>query len=473
MTDKTSPPNPGGHPPNTDLRQMVSGFIPRRSNGLKLLLVCGLALLLAIPALFVYGVVMERSSGQAQAVREVSTRVGGNQSVLGPVLGLPYSHAPDPAKPANVVYGVAIAYAETGTATTQINVEERQRGIHLVPVFEADIAFDARFDPEALRTAIPEGATPIWNDARLYVGLSDSRGIAERIEVTANGSPVTLEPIPANYSDEGYHPAPQTSITLAGGAIRNLETLRTPFDVRASMKITGAQRFALGPFAKDTVANMTSNWASPSFTGGTLPTAHNVGESEAGFQAEWRVPYLARGIPGAGARLNLSDVVQYDHRDMAVRFIREANPYQSVQRALKYAAMFVGFVFLAYFLFEITSGLRAHPAQYVLVGLAQTIFYLLLLAFSERVGFDAAFGLAAVMTVGLTSAYAMSVFRSRKYGLRALGILSGIYALIYILMRAEGNALLAGAVASFIAIGLTMYLTRDVDWYGDRDRQPT
>lgn len=130
--------------------------------------------------------------------------------------------------------------------------------------------------------------------------------------------------------------------------------------------------------------------------------------------------------------------------------------------------MFIGFVFLAYFLFEVTSGARAHPAQYVLVGLAQSIFYLLLLAFSERVGFDIAFIFAATMTVGLTSYYAMTVFKSRQYGLRALGILSGIYTLIYILMRAEGQALLAGAIASFIAIALTMYMTRNVDWYGDQ-----
>ena len=180
------------------------------------------------------------------------------------------------------------------------------------------------------------------------------------------------------------------------------------------------------------------------------------------------MPYLARDIPGAGVNLDLSGVTQWGRRDMAVRFMREVSPYQSVERALKYAAMFVGFVFLAWFLFEVTSGARAHPAQYVLVGLAQTIFYILLLAFAERVGFDGAFLIAAMMTVALTSFYAMSVFRSRTYGLRALGILSGIYALIYVLMRAESQALLAGALASFAAIALTMYMTRNVDWYGGR-----
>ena len=156
---------------------------------------------------------------------------------------------------------------------------------------------------------------------------------------------------------------------------------------------------------------------------------------------------------------------------MGVRFIREANPYQSVERALKYAAMFVGLVFLTYFLLEILSGARAHPAQYILVGLAQAIFYLLLLAFAERQGFDIAFFIAAVMTVALTSLYAASVFRSWAYGARAFAVLAGIYALIYTLMRLEDFALLAGALASFAAIALTMYVTRNIDWYGTRGRE--
>ena len=156
-----------------------------------------------------------------------------------------------------------------------------------------------------------------------------------------------------------------------------------------------------------------------------------------------------------------------------VRLVMNATPYQSVQRALKYGVMFIGFVFLAYFLFEIVSQQRAHPAQYVLVGLAQSVFYLLLLALSEQSGFDFAFLIAAIMTVGMTSAYAMTVFRSRLYGLRALGIFSAVYALIYTLMRLEDYALLMGAFASFAAIGFTMYMTRNINWYGQRDPAPT
>ena len=459
MSEIASPPGRG---PGAGLAALV----PQRSAGLKLILVCALALLMAIPALFVYGVVYERSTREQAAVADVSQRFGGAQSVLGPVLAVPWSRTPDPKKPDAVEYGFAIAYAETGTASADVAVEPRRRGLYTVPVFDAELDLEAVFDPAALRNAVPRDATAFWADARLYLGISDNRGVKDAFRVTANGRAVAIEPAPAPWSDgSSYAATPQSGVNLAGGAVPNLETLETPLRVTAALRFTGADRFAVGPFAKDTTLEMRSDWPDPSFTGGVLPEAHTAG-GENGFEASWRVPYLARGIPGAGARLSLHDVTNWDNRDMAVRFINDTSPYQSVQRALKYAVMFIGFVFLAYFLFEVTSGARAHPAQYVLVGLAQSIFYLLLLAVSERLGFDVAFGVAAGMTILLTATYAASVFRSAAYGLRAFGILSGIYALMYVLMRAEDHALLAGAFASFAAIALTMWMTRNVEWYG-------
>lgn len=464
MSEQTASTSAGRYP-------NIADFLPKRSAGLKLLLVCALALVMTIPALLVHNIVYERSAGFEQAVREVSESAGGPQTVLGPVLTVPYAFAPNPNKPDDLSYGIAVAYAETGTATTRVAVEEKRRGIHTVPVYLAEIEMQAEFSPSALRAAIPQGAEPVWRDARLFVGVSDTRGIKDAIGVTVDGRPVTLGPVSNFRTGDGYTIVPDAAVTLAAGQIDTLASLERPLAVSVNLTLSGAQRLAFGPFAKDTSLSMVSNWPSPSFTGGVLPGSHNVGDSEDGFEASWRVPYLARGIEGAGQNLALGAVTARNFRDMGVVFIKEASPYQSVERALKYAAMFIGFVFLAYFLFEVTSRVRAHPAQYILVGLAQAIFYMLLLAFAERIGFDLAFAIAAVMTVGLTSLYATTVFKSRQYGLRALGILTGIYSLIYVLMRAESQALLAGALASFAAIALTMYMTRNIEWYGD-DKPP-
>src|SRR5262249_34198630 len=142
-----------------------------------------------------------------------------------------------------------------------------------------------------------------------------------------------------------------------------------------------------------------------------------------------------------------------------------ADPYQSVNRSLKYVPLFLGLVFLSYFMFEVRSAKRVHPAQYILIGLAQIIFYLLLLSVAERIGFDLGFLIASLATVLLLSANALWIFSSRVEGVRALIVFSLLYALIYTLLRLEDNALLVGAITSFLVVAAAMYYTRKIDWY--------
>jgi inner membrane protein len=157
--------------------------------------------------------------------------------------------------------------------------------------------------------------------------------------------------------------------------------------------------------------------------------------------------------------------------------IKLVDSYRSVNRSLKYVLLFLGLVFLTYFIFEATTGKRVHPAQYILVGIAQIIFYLLLLSLAEKIGFDLSFLLAGGATVLLLSANAEWVFSSRKQGIRALAIFTPLYTLIYLLLRLQDDALLFGSIASFAAVSAAMYFTRHIDWYSslhgkiDPDRQ--
>jgi inner membrane protein len=146
--------------------------------------------------------------------------------------------------------------------------------------------------------------------------------------------------------------------------------------------------------------------------------------------------------------------------------VRLADSYRSTYRSLHYITLFLGLVFLTYFLFEAMTGTRVHPAQYALVGVAQTIFYLLLLSLAEHLGFDLSFLIAGAATVALFSINTEWVFRSRKLAGRAFAIFTLLYAFIYVLLRVEAYALLVGAITSFIAIAAAMYITRNVDWYG-------
>lgn len=184
--------------------------------------------------------------------------------------------------------------------------------------------------------------------------------------------------------------------------------------------------------------------------------------SQQGFSGEWSVPWIARGIPAEGRSFSVAGL---DSTALGVSFVELADPYQSVNRSLKYVLLFLGLLFLSYFIFEVTTGKRVHPAQYILVGIAQIIFYLLLLSFAERIGFDFGFLLAGSATVILLSANAGWIFESRLQGFRAFLCFGLLYALIYMLLRLEDNALLVGAIASFMAVAAAMYFTRGIDWY--------
>ena len=153
--------------------------------------------------------------------------------------------------------------------------------------------------------------------------------------------------------------------------------------------------------------------------------------------------------------------------------IKLVDSYRSVSRSLKYVLLFLGLVFLTYFVFEATTGKRVHPAQYVLVGTAQLIFYLLLLSLSEKIGFDLAFLLAGVATVALLSINAGWVFVSRLQGVRASVIFTLLYTLIYLLLTLQDDALLIGAISSFLAVASVMYFTRHIDWYSSLSRTGT
>ncbi len=446
-------------------------YLPRNSFGLKLLLVCALALLMAIPAAFVWGLVEMRSRDAQSAVMEVGSLVGGAQSIMGPVVVVPYERDVLQDNKVQTVTGQLVLSAETGSGAFTLDSDIRRRGLQNVPVYAVDAKFDAAFDATRLAAAAPANARIRWAEGWIYIGLSDLRGI-DQASLTVDGSALELSPVETtSLSAGGYSPysgLPTPPLRMVGAPLPFLadENART-FTAVSNLKVTGASRIGLAAFARETTLTMTADWSAPKFDGGVLPDTREV--TADGFRATWNIPYLARGAAGAAADMSLDQILSMGP---GVTLLDDANPYQSVVRALKYAPMFLGLVFLTYFLFETTSGRRAHPAQYVLVGLAQLVFYMLLLSVSEILGFTLGFLAAAVCTVLAISLYAGSVFGTRKSAMQAFGVFSALYTLIYVLMRMEDYALLVGSIASFAAIAATMWMTRNLDWYGVGRREP-
>ena len=425
-----------------------------RSLGLKLLVVCGLALLMTIPSLFVDSVVEERTKRAKDVIGEISGRAGGPQTFLGPSLSIPYS-IPPLSKGASPTLGVYVVFPAKGDASIKVRTEERRRSLFKVPVYQAELKFDATFDLTGVPSAAPAGAELDWTRAGIVIGASDARGALADGTLTVNGKTSTFVPA-ENVGDEN----PRLPLTYFGVRVPDLAKPNATFDLTANLRFSGAQRLAVLAYGKSTRLVVEGDWPSPGFDGGFLPVKHSV--SSQGFTGEWSVPFIARGIPAEGATYSVSAL---DHTALGISFIEVADPYQSVSRSLKYSLLFIGLLFLSYFVFEATAGKRVHPAQYVLVGTAQVIFYLLLLSLAERIGFDWGFLIAGSATVLLLSANAQWIFASRVEGLRALFVFSLLYFFIYLLLRLEDNALLVGAVASFLAVAAVMYFTRNIDWY--------
>jgi inner membrane protein len=257
-------------------------------------------------------------------------------------------------------------------------------------------------------------------------------------------------------------------LKLFGANAAGVAKPEAQFTVTSALRFSGAERIAVLAYGKTTRVSMQGDWPNPGFDGGFLPVDRSI--SSNGFTADWSVPFIARGVRAEGMGDSITGL---DATALGVSFIELADPYQSVTRSLKYVLLFLGLLFLSYFVFEVTTGKRVHPAQYVLVGIAQIIFYLLLLSFSERIGFDFAFLIAGSATVILLSANAGWIFASRAQAFRALCVFALLYVLIYLLLRLEDNALLVGAITSFLAVTAAMYFTRSIDWYSSLPESTT
>lgn len=431
-----------------------------RSMGLKLFVVCALALAMTVPAFFVDDLVDERTHRADDVVKEISSHVGGQQTFLGPTLAIPYTLPPQSAQE-QARHGIYVIFPAQASATLKTSTQERRRSLFKVPVFQADLNFNASFDLTGLPSAAPPNAELDWSRAEIITGVTDPRGALSDGTLTTAGKTITLAPATvAETLSLGPDLTRQLKLTLFGSRPADIQP-NSQFTVTASMRFSGAQRIALLAYGKTTRLAMQGDWPNPSFDGGFLPVNRSI--SPAGFTADWSVPFVARGVR---AESDAANILGLEATAFGVSFVELADPYQSVTRSLKFMLLFLGLIFLSYFVFEVTTGKRVHPAQYALVGVAQLIFYLLLLSLAERIGFDIGFLIAGAATVALLSTNAGWIFASRLQALRAGIVFTMLYTLIYMLLRLEDNALLVGSVASFLAVAVAMYFTRSIDWYG-------
>ncbi|HEY6814455.1 MAG TPA: cell envelope integrity protein CreD [Croceibacterium sp.] len=447
-----------------------------RSPGIKLLLVGLVALLLTIPLFMVYALVSDRESQSYTAQAAITAGWGGAQVVSGPVLVVPYTRT---STETETVEGQqrtrTVEFREelylsplTHHATAKLTPERRGYSIYASVIYRAALAGSARFQlPADLERLGVERERLLLDQAELRFGVSDPRGLQTDARVTVDGRKVELQPGKglASTSGAGFH----------GFLGWNGE----PLTVQYAYGLRGSRSLALVPRGGNTEWEVTSPWPHPSFGGSFLPEHKTV--SDKGFPARYGVPNLALGQalamtadPGPPVFDMLGDasvppVAAVDggqggvSQAATIGLIEPVDLYSQVDRSVKYGFLFIGFTFLAFFMFDVVGGARVATAEYLLTGAGLVLFFVLLLAFAEVIGFAWAYVVASAAVIGLLTAYSAAVLRSRKRAGFIGALLVGLYALIYVLLSLEALSLVIGSVLLFLALAGVMYATRNVD----------
>lgn len=437
----------------------------RNSPIVRLFSVLLLVLILQIPIAMIGRLVSERQGRRQDAITEVSSKWGQAQVMTGPALVVPYAHrwTETPQNGPPIVRSEtrnAIFLPDRLNARGTIKTETRSRGIFSVPVYRLDLVLDGDFAPPDFAGLGIEPAAVHWERAHLAIGISDARAIQEETSVNWDGQAVPFLPGTGGFSDGG------TGIHAGVGVADSTDRHQFSFP----LVLNGSLGVEFTPFGRNTVVELQSDYRHPSFQGQWLPVDRSV--SGTGFTARWSIPFLGRNYPQAWkADAGMAQAI--DRSRFGVTLVNPVDHYRMAERSVKYAGLFILLTFATIWLIEVLGGVRVHPIQYLMLGGALCLFYLLELSLSEHLGFPLAYVLASVSIIGMVAAYCRVILRGAG---RAVLIGVGVallYAYLYVLLINEDYALLIGSIGLFLILAAIMFVTRRLDWHAIADRTPT
>ena len=441
----------------------VSSFSKTMQSKLRPLFIAVLALLFLIPLGMVDDIVRDRTQYRDESVRSIAASWADTQTVTGPVLVIPYTVMEkaenfDSEKNKivitnNKVTRKQVAIPATLNIATSLESEERKRGLYKIPVYVASISMTGQFTKikEAFAAITSENGT--LEQPFLSMAVNDIRGIGGIPVITLN--------------DRTYTPQPGTRInSLKDGVhipLDNLQLENDSLNFTISFDLKGMNEFHIMPVGGDVTMKMESDWPHPSFNGRFLPDERTI--TEQGFTASWKTGLLATNILNA-----MTDCIRYDNcRDLmekssGVGLFQPTDIYKQSNRAIKYGLLFVVLTFVLFYVMETLKNLHVSLPQFLLVGGALAVFFLLLVSLAEHIGFAMAYLLAAAATVALLTYYVSYVLKGKKQGIQTGLALAILYGVLYVILLSEDYALLMGSLLLFLLIAGIMVMTRNVDW---------
>jgi inner membrane protein len=336
----------------------------------------------------------------------------------------------------------------------KVNTEERSRGIYTLPVYRAKLKVAGEFSNQALLdTARGSKVNIDWQRPYLAVAISDIRGVTTQPQLHWAGRDYEF--------GSGSGLAELGGMHVRVGALDVDKAAQYRFDFEVDLH--GMEQLDFSPVGKNTEVNLSSDWPHPSFTGRYLPTQRTITDNA--FDARWQVSSFSSDMVQTMDALSRGQVGDFTANTFGVSLVNAVDVYQQTERSAKYGVLFVSLTFVVFFLFEVMKGLRLHPMQYLLVGLALTVFFLLLISLAEHIPFAAAYAIAAAASVGVIGVYISEVLQSRPRAAAFSAMLALLYAMLFAILRSEDNALLMGSLLLFGMLTLVMVVTRKLDWY--------
>lgn len=443
----------------------------------KLFSIGFLILILLIPSVWIEELIYERQHRAEAVIDEVSDKWSGSQTISGPVLIIPFKKQEvidlgKDGKEIREVVEKAFFLPDQLDIKGNIDPEILHRGIFDAVVYSSSLNINSTFTkPDFKNLAVP-GEMVLWNEAYLVFGITDLRGISDNPTFMAGEKTLIAEPsnnigvsIRKNIKP-AYSESVDDNTRFTGASSNGIQT-KLPWSseesftskVNIKLNLKGSRRLDFVPTGKTTSVDLSGTWNNPSFDGEFLPASRKITES--GFTASWKVLHFNRPFSQQWTERNQ----ELSGADFGVKLLIPVDQYQKSIRTAKYGILIILLTFIALFLVEITQKKRIHPFQYILIGAALIIYYTLLLSLSEHLGYDLAYILASVATVGLISAYAATFFRNIKLAALFSILLVIFYSFIYVIILQQDFSLLLGSIGLFMIVGTLMYFSRKVNWY--------
>jgi len=428
----------------------------RNSATLKVFSIGLLVIILLIPISMISSLMRERESRRDSVVQEINQKWGNSQTITGPFFTVPFKSFYKDAKD-KLKYNIHYLHIlpKDLQISGKIDTQIRYRSLYEAVLYNTQLNINGNFTTPVLNQSNIDPENVLWKRAIFSIGITDMRGIQDNITI--------------KFNERNYRASPglkTTDIASSGlQCVIPMSSTKNDYTFSLRLNLNGSEKIHFIPVGETTSANLKSTWPSPSFNGSFLPTTREI--TDKGFSATWKILHLNRNYPQFWA----GNQYKVNESSFGLKLLITADIYQKSIRISKYALMFIIFTFAAFFFSEIITKKRVHPIQYILIGLAIILFYVLLLSVSEHLSFDFAYILSAIAITTAITGYSKGILRNNYFTLTVLGILVILYAYLYIVLQLEDYALLMGSIGLFFVLTTVMYISRKIDWYSlDKDQ---